>query len=257
MSHVLSFDAKRHQEKIHRVEEHVAQHKAAIAQHPWREHYHFQPPVGWMNDPHGLIQFQGKFHLFYQHNPFSGKWATMHWGHAISADLMHWEHQPEALAPSEDYDDWEGGGIFTGSAIEHQNELILFYTGCAKDRQVQCMASSTDGLNFTKSDHNPVLAEPPPEIDPPDFRDPKVWKQGNIWYMVTGVSTRKSNSVAAKGGQIRNQGKVCLHRSTNLKNWEFVNYLVESSGELGTMLECPNFFPLDGKWVLMFSPMDL
>jgi beta-fructofuranosidase len=257
MSHVLSFDAKRHQEKIHRVEEHVAQHKAAFAKHPWREHYHFQPPVGWMNDPHGLIQFQGKFHLFYQHNPFSGKWATMHWGHAISADLMHWEHQPEALAPSEDYDDWEGGGIFTGSAIEHQNELILFYTGCAKDRQVQCMASSTDGLNFTKSDHNPVLAEPPPEIDPHDFRDPKVWKQGNIWYMVTGVSTRKSNSVAAKDREFRNQGKVCLHRSTNLKNWEFVNYLVESSGELGTMLECPNFFPLDGKWVLMFSPMGL
>ena len=105
MSNVLSFDTKRHQEKIQRVEEHVAQHKAAIALHPWREHYYFQPPVGWMNDPRGLIQFQGKFHLFYQHNPFSGKCGTMHWGHAISIDLIHWEHQPEALAPSENYDD--------------------------------------------------------------------------------------------------------------------------------------------------------
>ncbi len=94
-----------------------------------------------MNDPHGLIQFQGKFHLFYQHNPFSGKCGKMHWGHAISKDLIYWEHQPEALAPSENYDDWEGGGIFTGSAIEYQDELILFYTGCTKDRQVQCMAS--------------------------------------------------------------------------------------------------------------------
>ena len=63
-----------------------------------------------MNDPHGLIQFQGKFHLFYQHNPFSGKGGKMHWGHAISKDLIYWEHQPEALAPSENYDDWEGGG---------------------------------------------------------------------------------------------------------------------------------------------------
>mgnify|MGYP000204732462 CR=1 FL=1 len=253
----MGFNAKWHQEKIQRVEEYVAQHKAEIAQHPWRENYHFQTPVGWMNDPHGLIQFQGKFHLFYQHHPFSGKWGTMHWGHAISKDLIHWEHQPEALAPSEDYDGWEGGGIFTGSAIEHQNELILYYTGCAKDRQVQCMASSTDGLNFIKSDHNPVLSDPPAGINPHDFRDPKVWKQGDIWYMVTGVTDGGSDLIEPSNSQKNGLGKVCLHRSKNLKNWEFVNYLVESSGELGTMLECPNFFPLDGKWVLMYSPMGL
>ena len=144
----MGFNAKRHLEKIQLVEEHVRQHKSDIAQHPWREHYHFQTPVGWMNDPHGLIQFQGQFHMFYQHHPFNGKWGTMHWGHAISEDLIHWKHQPEALAPSEDYDGWEGGGIFTGSAIEHQDELILFYTGCAQDRQVQCMASSSDGYSL-------------------------------------------------------------------------------------------------------------
>ena len=73
MSNSLSFNAKWHQEKIQRVEEYVAQHKAEIVEHPRRENYHFQPSVGWMNDPHGLIQFQGKFHLFYQHQPFSGK----------------------------------------------------------------------------------------------------------------------------------------------------------------------------------------
>ena len=253
----MGFNTKWHEEKIQRVEEYVAQHKAEIAQHPWRENYHFQTPVGWMNDPHGLIQFQGKFHMFYQHHPFSGKWGTMHWGHAISKDLIHWEHQPEALAPSEDYDGWEGGGIFTGSAIEHQNELILYYTGCAKDRQVQCMASSTDGLNFIKSDHNPVLSDPPAGINPHDFRDPKVWKQGDIWYMVTGVTDGVSDLIEPSNSQKNGLGKVCLHRSKNLQNWEFVNYLVESSGELGTMLECPNFFPLDGKWVLMYSPMGL
>ena len=253
----MGFNAKRHLEKIQLVEEYVRQHKVDIAKHPWREHYHFQASVGWMNDPHGLIQFQGKFHLFYQHHPFSGKWGTMHWGHAISEDLIHWEHQPEALAPSEDYDGWEGGGIFTGSAIVHQDELVLFYTGCAQDRQVQCMASSSDGYSFAKSNHNPILADPPSGINPHDFRDPKVWRQGDCWYMVTGVTDGVSDLIEPSNCQRNGLGKVCLHRSRDLKNWEFINYLVESHGELGTMLECPNFFPLDGKWVLMYSPMGL
>ena len=78
-----------------------------------------------------------------------------------------------------------------------------------------------------------------------------------MWYMVTGVSTLRNNCATAENDRIRSQGKVCLHRSKNLKNCEFVNYLFESSGELGTILECPNFFPLDGKCVLVFSPMGL
>jgi Beta-fructosidases (levanase/invertase) len=253
----MSFDAVKHQERIQIVEEFTAQKKDSIKKHPWREHYHFQAPVGWMNDPHGLIQFNGKYHLFYQHHPFSGKWGTMHWGHAVSENLIHWEHLPEALAPSETYDGWDGGGIFTGSAIEHNRELILFYTGCAKDRQVQCMASSKDGVNFIKSDHNPILSKAPNGINPHDFRDPKVWKQGELFYMVTGVTDGVSNLIEPSNYDINGFGKVCLHRSTDLKNWEFVNYLVESKGELGTMLECPNFFPLDGKWVLLYSPMGL
>ena len=253
----MSFDAVKHQERIQKVEEFTAQKKDSIKKHPWREHYHFQAPVGWMNDPHGLIQFNGKYHLFYQHHPFSGKWGTMHWGHAVSENLIHWQHLPEALAPSESYDGWDGGGIFTGSAIEHNRELILFYTGCAKDRQVQCMASSKDGVNFIKSDHNPILSKAPNGINPHDFRDPKVWKQGELFYMVTGVTDGVSNLIEPSNYDINGFGKVCLHRSTDLKNWEFVNYLVESKGELGTMLECPNFFPLDGKWVLLYSPMGL
>ena len=253
----MSFDAVKHQERIQIVEEFTAQKKDSIKKHPWREHYHFQAPVGWMNDPHGLIQFNGKYHLFYQHHPFSGKWGTMHWGHAVSENLIHWEHLPEALAPSETYDGWDGGGIFTGSAIEHNRELILFYTGCAKDRQVQCMASSKDGVNFIKSNHNPILSKAPNDINPHDFRDPKVWKQGELFYMVTGVTDGVSNLIEPSNYDINGFGKVCLHRSKDLKNWEFVNYLVESKGELGTMLECPNFFPLDGKWVLLYSPMGL
>ena len=253
----MGFDAVKHQERIQKVEDHTAQKKDQIKKHPWREHFHFQTPVGWMNDPHGLIQFNGKYHLFYQHHPFSGKWGTMHWGHAVSEDLIHWKHLPEALAPSEPYDGWDGGGIFTGSAIEHEGELILFYTGCGQDRQVQCMASSADGISFIKSDHNPILAEAPEGINPHDFRDPKVWKQGDFFFMVTGVTDGVSDLIEPSNYQTNGYGKVCLHRSKDLRNWEFVNYLVESKGELGTMLECPNFFPLDGKWVLLYSPMGL
>ncbi|MBF0289841.1 MAG: glycoside hydrolase family 32 protein [SAR324 cluster bacterium] len=253
----MGFDAARHQERIQRVEEHITKEGERIQQHPWREHYHFQAPVGWMNDPHGLIQFNGRFHLFYQYHPFSGKWGTMHWGHAMSDDLIHWEHLPVALAPSEPYDGWDGGGIFTGSAIVHERELLLFYTGCAEDRQVQCLARSKDGVNFVKSDHNPILSEPPKGINPHDFRDPKVWKHGKGWYMVTGVTDGVSNLLEPSSHERNGFGKVCLHHSPDLYNWEFVNYLVESRGELGSMLECPNFFQLDGKWVLMYSPMGL
>ena len=253
----MSFDEAIHRERIQKVEEYTVKEQEQIKLHPWREHYHFQAPVGWMNDPHGLIQFNGKYHLFYQHHPFSGKLGTMHWGHAVSDNLINWEHLPTALAPSEPYDGWDGGGIFTGSAIEHEGELLLFYTGCAEDRQVQCLARSKDGVNFIKSDHNPILSDPPKGINPHDFRDPKVWKHGGYFYMVTGVTDGVSNLLEPSKYEINGFGKVCLHRSSDLHNWEFVNYLVESRGELGTMLECPNFFPLDGKWVLLFSPMGL
>ncbi|MDP2574248.1 glycoside hydrolase family 32 protein [Vibrio penaeicida] len=253
----MTFDKKKHQDKINQVEQYIRKHSADIKQHHWREHYHYQAPVGWINDPHGLVQIDGVYHLFYQHHPFSGKWGTMHWGHATSNDLIHWETLPEALAPSEDYDGWGGGGIFTGSAVNNDGELTLFYTGCAQDRQVQCMATSKDGVNFDKYDGNPIITDPPEGINLHDFRDPKVWKHEGKWYMVTGVTDGVSDLINASNYETNGFGKVCMHRSDDLKKWEFVGYCVESLGELGTMLECPNMFKLGGKHVLMYSPMGL
>lgn len=120
--------------------------------------YHLAPFAGWMNDPNGLIYHQGQYHAFYQHHPFSASWGPMHWGHATSTDMVHWQHQPIALAPSEEYD---RDGCFSGSAVSHNGELYLFYTGHiwlgnqGDDSQIiqsQCVAISTDGIHFEKKE---------------------------------------------------------------------------------------------------------
>lgn len=211
----------------------------------WRQQYHFMAPVGWMNDPNGLIVWENKYHLFYQFNPFSAKWGEMYWGHAVSNDMCKWEHLPTALAPSEAYDDWEKGGCFSGCAVENNGKLALIYTGTSfednKIRQVQCMAESRDGINFCKSPENPIISSYP-GCASGDFRDPKVWKRGAFWYLVCG---------SGKDGK----GMALLYKSSDLIHWEFINILAESDGTMGYMWECPDVFELDGQTVLMFSPM--
>ncbi|MDF2961833.1 MAG: sucrose-6-phosphate hydrolase [Paenibacillus sp.] len=171
----------------------------------------------------------------------------MHWGHAISKDLVHWEHLPIALAPSEEYDLDERGGCFSGSAVEDNGVLTLLYTGTViKDGKViqsQCLATSEDGIMFEKHAGNPVIPAPP-EDGSADFRDPKVWKHNEIWYMVVGSS---------KDGI----GKALLYKSPDLRQWEYIGVLAESDGTMGTMWECPDFFPLGDRYVLMFSPMGM
>ena len=129
-----------------------------------RQHYHLMPQCGWMNDPNGLIYFKGQYHVFYQTNPYSGFWDSMHWGHAVSKDLLHWEYLPLALAPSEVYDDFQKGGCFSGSAIEHDGKMYLFYTATANhghgNVQTQCLAISEDGIHFEKYTGNPLITVP-------------------------------------------------------------------------------------------------
>lgn len=219
--------------------------KTSAAKH--RQLWHFSPKAGWMNDPNGLIYFKGKYHLFYQFNPYGAKWSAMHWGHAISEDLVNWEHLPIALAPSEPYDNHPQGGCFSGSAVDDHGVLTLIYTATTNYGegfvQSQCIATSEDGIHFEKYAGNPVIPEPP-VCGSKDFRDPKVWKHQDQWYMVVGSSKDQ-------------KGKALLYRSADLRHWSFVNALCESRGELGTMWECPDFFEIGDKHVLMFSPMGL
>lgn len=151
-----------------------------------RQWYHFMPECGWMNDPNGLVFFKGKYHLFYQHYPYGPYWSAMHWGHAVSTDLLHWEYLPIALAPSEPYDDYQKGGIYSGGAVVGDDgKLYLFYTGTlVKEGKViksQCVAFSEDGVNFEKFIGNPVV--PPTDLVE---SDPKVWKYKDKWYMIVG-----------------------------------------------------------------------
>jgi beta-fructofuranosidase len=238
---------KNYNELISKANEAVRSANAEASKSPYRLAYHIAAPANWINDPNGLIQYKGEYHVFYQHHPYSAQWGPMHWGHVKSKDLVHWEHLPIALAPSEEYD---RDGCFSGSAVDDNGTLTVIYTGHTwidreKDEveQVQCIATSTDGIHFSKDASNPVIPHPPKEGSR-HFRDPKVWKHEGIWYMVLG--TRKEDT-----------GKVVLYKSRDLRSWSYVGVMAQSDGTLGYMWECPDLFSLGGKDILVFSPQGI
>lgn len=209
--------------------------------------YHFTPPAGWLNDPNGMVYEAGEYHLFYQHQPASLIWGPMHWGHAVSRDLVQWEHLPIALAPD------PLGTIFSGSAVVDAHDtagfgagaLVAAFTYAADRRQTQGLAFSTDhGRSWAKYAGNPVLA---PEDGRVDFRDPKVfwYDQGGAghWVMV----------VSAGDG-------IWLYRSPDLKAWTRSS-VFQGFGAQGEVWETPDLFelPIDGgpatKWVLTVGVM--
>ncbi|WP_234124625.1 glycoside hydrolase family 32 protein [Clostridium hydrogenum] len=214
----------------------------------YRLGYHIMAQANWINDPNGLIQYKGEYHVFYQHHPYDENWGPMHWGHVKSKDLVHWEYCPIALAPGDGFDK---DGCFSGSSVDNNGELTLIYTGhnyIDKEKDTfyenQNIAVSTDGINFKKLNQNPIIAKPP--VDSlHHFRDPKVWKHDDKWYMVLGNATKE------------NIGRAILYISKDLRKWEYVGVLATSNSELGYMWECPDFFELDGKNVLIFSPQGI
>lgn len=217
----------------------------------YRPQFHFTPRINWMNDPNGLVYYEGQYHLFYQYNPFGNRWGYMSWGHAVSDDMVHWEHRPVAIP----YGKEEEEGIFSGGAlVDHNNTsglgdgdrapIIATYTSHytredGSTWQAQSLAYSNDGgVTFTKYEGNPVL-----EFDDPDFRDPNVmWdEQSERWVMVVVLST---------------QHKAQFYASDNLIDWVFLSDFGPEGAAEG-IWECPDLFPLavDGdpnniKWVL-------
>jgi beta-fructofuranosidase len=185
----------------------------------YRPVYHFTPRKGWMNDPKGLIQFRGSYHAFYQHYPHAPEPGPMHWGHAISRDLVHWDHLPIALYPGPKGEP----SCFSGSAVDNKGELTLIYTAHRNKhspREVQCVAAGMDGIHFTNYAYNPVIPAPPPGYGE-DFRDPYVFRRGEYWYLVAGC-TRDG------------RGGVLLYRSKDLRQWDYRGLLCVSDGGQGT-----------------------
>ena len=206
----------------------------------FRPLYHFTPQYGWMNDPNGMVYKDGVYHLFYQYNPYGSMWGNMHWGHAVSRDLVHWEELPDALHPD------ELGTIFSGSAVidydntagfnkKNEPALVAAYTVDNPEKQRQCIAYSLDkGRTFTKYEGNPVI-DSKAKWNSKDTRDPKVfwYAPGKHWVMV--LNERDGHSI---------------YNSADLKNWEYKSHVTG-------FWECPELFelPVDGdknhtKWVM-------
>ncbi len=215
--------------------------------------FHVTGGIGWINDPNGFAPYKGEYHLFYQYHPYDVKWGPMHWGHVKTRDFIRWERLPIALAPDTDYDK---DGCFSGGAVEMPDgRHLLMYTGVRNVRrrtgkvesfQTQCIAIG-DGVNYEKYPMNPVIrSEDLPEGGSVhDFRDPKIWRENDMYYAVIGNRTADTS------------GTVLLYRSKDAKNWEFVNNVASCHNQYGKMWECPDFFSLDGKDVLLVSPQEM
>ncbi len=208
-----------------------------------RPRYHFMPEANWLNDPNGLIQWKGRYHLFYQYNPNGPFHGTIHWGHAVSADLVHWTHLPIALAPTPHGFDQDG--VWSGCAVDNQGIPTILYTGFRP--QVQCLAWSDDDLLTWHKHPQPVIASPPADLgivgrDSGDWRDPWVWREADRWYMLLGSGVRNVG------------GTALLYESKDLLQWTYLHpILIGDQNELGTVWECPNLFPLGDRHVLLIS----
>jgi beta-fructofuranosidase len=236
---------------------------ARVAEDPNRPSYHLLPPHNWMNDPNGPIWWKSQYHLFYQLNPHAAVWGDMHWGHATSADMIHWRHEPIALAPNPGGPDSEG--CFSGSAVVYDGQPTIIYTGVQnapanmvtihdgsdKLRETQLLATADDNnlLRWNKAGA-PIIAFPPPGMTVTGFRDPCLWPEGDTWYLGVGSGER------GKGGC------VLLYRSQDLRRWEYLHKLAEgvpngkqsvNPCDSGEMWECPDFFELGKRHCLLYS----
>jgi beta-fructofuranosidase len=235
---------------------------ARLAADPLRPRFHLLPAHNWMNDPNGPLFWNGRYHMFFQYNPNAAVWGDIHWAHAISPDMIEWKHMPVALAPTPGGPDEDG--CFSGSVVTDGETATFIYTGVKivspaeatlRDgahnfRETQCLATSQDPLLKTWNKlPSPVLL-PPTDRKLTGFRDPFLWRSGSTWYMGVG------------SGQKGVGGNVLLYRSPDLRKWEYIHPLAsgKSNGKIssdfvdsGEMWECPDFFQLGKKHVLLYS----
>ncbi len=237
-----------------------------LASDPLRPQYHLIPSHNWMNDPNGPIYFNGRYHMFHQYNPRAATWGNMHWAHATSPDMLRWQNEAIAIAPTPGGPDSDG--VFSGSAVLENGKPTVIYTAVAPPsstgdatlrdgvhtwRETQCLAVAQDNdLRIWKKLSEPVIATPPAGLEVTGFRDPALWREGDNWMLILGSGVR------GKGGMI------LLYTSKDLRHWTYLHPLIEGSPsqstsvnpvDTGEMWECPDFFPLGNKHVLLISTM--
>ena len=211
--------------------------------------FHVTGGIGWINDPNGFSLYKGEYHLFFQYYPYAVSWGPMHWGHVKTKDFIRWEYLPAALAPDAEYDK---DGCFSGSAVElPDGEHLLLYTGVRKtddgdEFQTQCIAVG-DGVDYQKSPLNPVIDSSmlPDGGSHVDFRDPKIWRDGDGFHTVAA-------NLCPDGS-----GAILQYDSDDGQHWRYAGVLAAGRGHYGTMWECPDFFTLNGKAVLLHSAHEM
>ena len=225
--------------------------KADVEADPYRQQFHLQPPVGWLNDPNGLCVYGGQYHAFFQYGPFDVTGGVKHWGHAVSKDLLHWEPLPVMLYPDEPFD---CHGVYSGSALIEGTEMYLYYTGNVKHpgdfdyiKQGRghnvCLAVSHDGKTVASKQCLLYNKDYPAGLTC-HVRDPKVFAYEGKYYMVLGART------------LEDKGEVLVLESTDKLHWNHINTLTTPEA-FGYMWECPDLFCLDGQWYLAVSPQGI
>ena len=246
-------EIKNHSEALAQAEAGVAA-MAAKRNNRWYPKFHIASNGGWINDPNGLCFYKGRWHVFYQLHPYGTQWGPMHWGHVSSTDMLNWKREPIMFAPTLEE---EKDGVFSGSAvIGDDGKLKFYYTGhrwanghdnTGGDWQVQ-MTALPDNDELTSATKQGMIIDCPTDKVDHHYRDPKVWKTGDTWYMTFGVSSADK------------RGQMWLFSSKDMVRWEYERVLFQHPDPDVFMLECPDFFPIkdkDGneKWVIGFSAM--
>ena len=202
----------------------------------YKNTYHANCPVGWMNDSNGVCHAFGKYHLYFQYHPYRPVWGPMHWGHLISEDMVNWQFEGAAIAPDSPFDI---GGCFSGSALFFENRLYVMYTGIFEDRQEQILAVSEDGCRFEKLGIVIDSASLPAEAIRNQFRDPRLFVRDGRFYCLVGSKSEKA-------------GMVLLYTSEDMRAWQFVNVIYRDYANKN-VCECPDVMFIDGKTVLIYG----
>lgn len=225
--------------------EEIADLEAAVSKSIWRQQYHIQPKYGLLNDPNGFSYYNGKYHLFYQWFPFGAVHGLKHWYYLTSKDLVNWQDEGVALIPSLEH---ESHGIFSGTGLVENEKLYLFYTGNHRTQEwerlsSQCLAILSEDGKIEKMSQ-PIISGPP-EHYTHDFRDPKIFKRGDRYYLLVGAQKESL------------EGCLLLYTSEDLLNWQFKQEVKTNHNQFGFMWECPDLFAIDGKDILLLSPQGL